>query len=228
MCKQTFPPYALARSLAGGEQARCSPGSPQPELATASGSAARLLGLGTRKPSHWAAEHPRHCPCRRWVPLPGSCPSPQLAAAGNDSALGTSALALGSESKTTAANVQQKEVSESCRSISSTVVPPGTSCPARGGGVRTVARGSGPPDQLPTRLQSKEELVASTVQLPAPPELLQRRAADPSPAEMLLNSSLNTIGSHKSSPTGNFHNALESKHYKKPPETVTAHKPPRM
>lgn len=53
------------------------------------------------------------------------------------------------------------------------------------------------------------------VQLPPPAELLQQSVIEPGRVWMLFNSSINTIGSHKSSRNGNFHHVLESKHYKK-------------
>lgn len=91
-------------------------------------------------------------------------------------------------------------------SVSPTTETTSSRCPDASAGRRS-------PGPLTSRQWSKEEPAASTVQLP--PELLRQRAADPNPAQMLFNSSMNTIGSHKSSPNGNSHNVLESKHYKK-------------
>lgn len=100
------------------------------------------------------------------------------------------------------------------KSPSDTVVPLAHPVPpASGEVVPRAQRRAQIPRALSTRQWSEEEPAASTVQLP--PELLRQRAADPNPAQMLFNSSMNTIGSHKSSPNGNSHNVLESKHYKK-------------
>lgn len=166
-----------------------------------------LLGKQHVEAVTLAAKHPME---QRGTPSPGPLAlapsSPQLGAA----LIGhlCARIRVGKQnhsSEHTAERGQRKLTSD-------TVVP--LALPARISSRCTDASaGCTSPGPLTTRQWSEEEPAASTVQLP--PELLRQRAADPNPAQMLFNSSMNTIGSHKSSPNGNSHNVLESKHYKK-------------
>jgi len=142
VCKQTYPPYAYARLRSVNRR-----GTRRLAELLAGGAAAALDGLGlcpspagARQAS--GAGRPSTPRSGLLGAPPRQRPQPQLTAAGSDAAPGSSALASGSESKTTAANAPQKEVSDSSRQRSGTAVPPAR--PARVAGAGTPGTTSPP------------------------------------------------------------------------------------
>lgn len=178
-CKQTYPPYVYTRLC---NVNRHSTRWLAELLAERSASALDGFGLRLSPAGAWHVKAivPGSRAARGTVTYPSPAAAPWPPACCSSS---TSTFTSKSESKTTAANAQQKGVSESCRLTSNTAVPPAHPAPTAsqlGEVVPGPQHGAQtPPDHLSSRHWSGEEPVAGMVQLPPPPELLQQRATDP-------------------------------------------------
>lgn len=179
-CKQTYSPYVYTRLC---NVNRHSTRWLAELLAERAASALDGFGLRLSPAGAWHVKAivPGSRAARGTVTYPSPAAAPWPPACCSSS---TSTFTLKSESKTTAANAQQKGVSESRRLTSNTAVlsaHPAPTASQLGEVVPGPQHGAQtPPDHLSSRHWSGEEPVAGMVQLPPPPELLRQRATDPS------------------------------------------------